>query len=78
MLTHKSPKASIVGKFARYSEIQSYIADVVAQYPSLASSYVAGKTFESRDLRVIVLKKASAQRKIWIDCGIHARGKLSL
>jgi hypothetical protein len=72
MITHKSPKASIVGKFARYSEIQSYIADVVAQYP-IASSYSAGKTFESRDLTVLVLKKASAQRKIWIDCGIHAR-----
>jgi hypothetical protein len=71
-----SEKASIVGKYARYAEIQSYINQVVAENPEF-SSYVAGKTYENRDLKVLVLKSATSQRKVWIDCGIHAREWIS-
>ncbi len=71
-----SAKAAIVGKFARYSEIQTYIDEMVAANGDIASSYIAGKTFENRNLKVIVLKKASSKRKVWIDCGIHAVRKL--
>jgi hypothetical protein len=65
--------SSIVGKYARYSEIMSYIDDMVASNPSIASSYIAGQTFEKRNLKVIVIKSSTSQRKVWIDCGIHAR-----
>jgi len=72
-----SAKAPIVGKYARYSEIQTYIDEMVAANGDIASSYIAGKTFESRNLKVIVLKNASSKRKVWIDCGIHAREWIS-
>lgn len=68
---------SIVGKFARYSEIQSYIADVVSENPDLASSYITGQTYENRNLNVLVLKTPTSKRSIWMDCGIHAREWIS-
>lgn len=39
---------------------------MVAQNSDIASQYTAGKTFENRNLNVLVLKKASSQRKVWI------------
>lgn len=68
---------NIVGKFARYNDIQSYLKDLVKANPDLASTYSAGTTFEKRDLTVLVLKAAAGKRKVWIDCGIHAREWIS-
>lgn len=68
----RSIDRSIVGKFARYSEIQSFLDDVVSGNPDLASTYIAGQTYEKRNLRVLVLKTPTASKSVWIDCGIHA------
>jgi murein tripeptide amidase MpaA len=69
-----TPKgASIVGKFARYNEIQSYLDDVTKQNSDIASTYIAGQTYEKRNLRVLVLKTSTSKRNVWLDCGIHAR-----
>jgi hypothetical protein len=68
---------SIVGKFARYSEIQSFIADTVRNNPGFVSSYITGQTYENRDLNVIVLGASEGKRSIWMDCGIHAREWIS-
>jgi hypothetical protein len=57
---------SIVGKFARYNEIMNYINEIVANNPDIASSNVAGKTHEKRDLKTLVIKTANTQRSIWI------------
>ena len=64
---------SIVGKFARYPEILNFIETTKNENPDLVSSISIGKTYENRDLRVIVLKTTTSTRNIWIDCGIHAR-----
>ncbi len=45
---------------------------MVIDHPDLASSYVAGKSEENRELKVLVVKTPSSQRAIWIDCGFHA------
>jgi hypothetical protein len=45
---------------------------MVIDHPDLASSYVAGKTEENRELKVLVVKTPSSSRAIWIDCGFHA------
>jgi len=68
---------SIIGSFARHSEVQSFIRDIIADNSDIASSYVAGKTHEQRDLTVLVLKTESSKKSIWIDCGIHAREWIS-
>lgn len=63
----------IVGKFARYSEIMQFIDQVVAANPDIASSKIAGKTLGLRDLKVLTLRSSTSGRRVWIDCGIHAR-----
>jgi len=62
----------ILGTFARFDQIVEYINQVVTNNNDIASSYVTGKTYESRDLKVLVLKTPTSKRSIWIDCGIHA------
>lgn len=44
----------------------SYIDQVVNDNPTLASSYVAGSTYENRLLKTIVLKTPSSTRSIFI------------
>jgi hypothetical protein len=68
---------NIHGRFVRYTEIVSWIDDLSDANPNLVSSYIAGNSFEGRGLKVAVIKTATAQRKIWIDCGIHAREWIS-
>jgi hypothetical protein len=66
MRLKKRDTKSIVGKFARYNEIINYINEIVANNPDITSSYVAGKTYENRDLKTLVIKTANTQRSIWI------------
>lgn len=63
----------IAGKYARHTEINNYILDHVQTNSRIVSSYVAGKSSQGRDLRVAVIKTSTSKRRIWIDCGIHAR-----
>jgi len=49
----------ILGTFARFDQIVEYINQVVTNNNDIASSYVTGKTYESRDLKVLVLKTPS-------------------
>ena len=65
MVRSKNEK-NIVGKFARYSEIMSYIDTVVQDNPDIASSYNPGNSFENRQLKTIVLKAATGKKGIWI------------
>lgn len=66
-----------VNAYNRHNVINNLINDLVTANPTLASSYVAGKSSEGRDMQVIVIKTANSRRKIWIDCGIHAREWIS-
>lgn len=70
--------SSIVGTYARYSEIMNFMQQTAADNSDLVSLYSAGKTYENRDLQVMVLKTATSKKGIWIDCGIHAREWVSV
>ncbi|RNA22669.1 carboxypeptidase A1-like [Brachionus plicatilis] len=69
---------SIVGKYARYTEVMSFISNMEIDNPDIASTYSFGKTFENRDLKVLVLKTSTSQKNVWIDCGIHSREWVSV
>lgn len=69
----KRESKSIVGKFARYSEINNFINEIVSSNGDIASSYLAGRTYENRDINIIVFKTATSSRSIFMDCGFHAR-----
>ena len=69
-------KADIVGTYVSYADILTYLDEKAAADPSRVSVIDLGKTFQGRSLKIVALKyNPSATRNIWIDCGIHARGK---
>ena len=49
-----------------FQKMMSFIDDTVAANPGIASSYIAGQTYEKRNLKVIVLKTPTSKRNIWI------------
>ncbi|XP_061190815.1 carboxypeptidase B-like [Saccostrea echinata] len=66
----------IVGKFARHSEIDSWLTSVALQYPTLAKVESLGTSYEGRDMKIIKLGKNNEARTkpvIWIEAGIHGR-----
>ncbi|CAF0850217.1 unnamed protein product [Brachionus calyciflorus] len=71
---------NIVGKYSRYPEIVNFINNIVFDNPDIASSYSAGnaKTYENRELKVLVLKTSTSVKSVWLDCGIHAREWVSV
>jgi len=69
---------NILGRYVRYSEILNFIDELVDSNPDIASSYLAGRTYENRELRVLVLKTPSSSRLAWIESGIHAREWVSV
>ena len=45
-------------------------------YPKYVQVIELGRTFENRPMKGLVLQfNPFTKRNIWIDCGIHARGK---
>lgn len=56
-------------------EIYATLDQLATDFPDLVSNYVAGTTYEGRDIRVTALSSGGdgTREAIWIDCGIHAR-----
>ena len=69
-------KADIVGTYASYDEMIEFLQDKANTNPMYIKVIDLGKTFQGRSLKAISLQfNPSSTRNIWIDCGIHARGK---
>ena len=58
--------------FNKKNQILSFLDTIAEENSNIASVYSAGKTFQNRDLKVIVIKSPTSSRSIWLDCGIHA------
>ena len=69
-------QADIVGTYASYDEMIAFLQDKSNADPTRATMLDLGSTYQGRRLKGISLQyNASSGRNIWIDCGIHARGK---
>jgi len=69
-------KADIVGTYASYDEMIEFLQDKANLDPTYIKIIDFGQTFEGRSLKGVSLQfNPSSTRNIWIDCGIHARGK---
>jgi len=67
---------SIVGTYASYDEMIDYMQEKQNLYPKYVQVIELGRTFENRPMKGLVLQfNPFTKRNIWIDCGIHARGK---
>ena len=58
-------------------KIIAWMDDLTLANPSFISQYTPGKSYQNRDIRVLVIKVGSPSKSIWIDCGIHAREWIS-
>lgn len=72
----KPRNSDIVGKYARHSEIDSWLINIADQYSTLAKVESIGSSHEGRDMKLIRIGKNNEARTkpiIWIEAGIHAR-----
>jgi len=73
---YRQMKANIVGTYASYDEMIEFIQNKANNNPMYMKIIDLGQTFQGRSLKTISLQyNPSSKRNIWIDCGIHARGK---
>eukprot|EP00604_Paraphysomonas_vestita_P001366 CAMPEP_0174817904 /NCGR_PEP_ID=MMETSP1107-20130205/459_1 /TAXON_ID=36770 /ORGANISM="Paraphysomonas vestita, Strain GFlagA" /LENGTH=339 /DNA_ID=CAMNT_0016029029 /DNA_START=282 /DNA_END=1301 /DNA_ORIENTATION=- len=58
-----------------WEEVQKYIEDLAAEFPSHASVSTIGNTYQGRPIKIIKIQKDPSKPKktIWIDGGLHAR-----
>jgi hypothetical protein len=69
-------KADIVGTYASYTEMVQFLQDKATADPTHIKVTELGKTFQGRSIQAIAIQfNPSSTRNIWIDCGVHARGK---
>lgn len=69
-------RANIVGTYATYDDMMTYLQEKADANPNFIQVVNLGRTYENRELKGIALQfNPSAERNIWIDCGIHARGR---
>jgi hypothetical protein len=69
-------KADIVGTYVSYNEMVQFLEDQSTADPTFIKVEDVGRTFQGRTIKTIAIKfNPSSTRNIWIDCGIHARGK---
>jgi hypothetical protein len=70
-------KADIVGTYASYDDMIGYLQEKANADPNSIQVFDLGQTYQGRAMKGIELAfNPSATRNIWIDCGIHARGKI--
>ncbi|KAK7076841.1 hypothetical protein SK128_011598 [Halocaridina rubra] len=71
----KSSRAFDHTDYHTLNEIYATLDGLKSDFPSLVTDYVAGTTYEGRDIRVTVISSDGSNTRdvIWIDCGIHAR-----
>lgn len=69
-------RADIVGTYASYGEMVTYMQEKASADPSRVRMLNIGSTSQGRTINAIELAyNPASTRNIWIDCGIHARGK---
>ncbi|XP_017027305.1 carboxypeptidase B1 [Drosophila kikkawai] len=62
--------------FHRHAEINAYLDELAAAYPSRVKVEVAGKSYEKRDIKTITISNGdgkTGKKVIFLDAGIHAR-----
>ncbi|KAH8270583.1 hypothetical protein KR018_012049 [Drosophila ironensis] len=62
--------------FHRHEEINAYLDELAAAYPSRVTVEVAGKSYENRDIKTITVTNGdgkTGKNVIFVDAGIHAR-----
>ncbi|KAH8380301.1 hypothetical protein KR009_009830 [Drosophila setifemur] len=77
LMNQRSTGRSISFKaFHRFADINAYLDELAAAYPSRVTVKVAGKSYENRDIKTITISNGdgkTGKKVIFLDAGIHAR-----
>uniref|UniRef100_A0A1I8P6M7 Peptidase M14 domain-containing protein n=1 Tax=Stomoxys calcitrans TaxID=35570 RepID=A0A1I8P6M7_STOCA len=73
--TKKAARSGIHWKdYHDLDTIYAFMREIRGKFPNICRLYTIGKTAEGRDLKVLsISENLTANKKIWIDGGIHAR-----
>ncbi|KAF4529355.1 hypothetical protein B566_EDAN017367, partial [Ephemera danica] len=66
-------RAPALDRYLDFNEIQAYLAEVVATYPSIASIINIGSSYGGRPMNVLKLSNGPGKTGIFFDAAIHAR-----
>jgi len=77
VMARRQARKNIVGIFASYTEIQDYLDEIADALPQVFKTEIIGQSIENRNLKIIKASTGNPKRKVWIDCGIHARERIS-
>jgi len=67
-------RAFELNKYHKYQEIIDWLNSIASQYPSIASTFNVGTSYEKRQVLGIKIGKPGSNKKsIWIDGGLHSR-----
>ncbi|XP_059475244.1 carboxypeptidase B-like [Neocloeon triangulifer] len=69
----KSGKAVSFDRYMTFDEIQVYLDELVAAFPTLASVIEIGQSTEGRPLRVLKISNGPGKKALFTDAAIHAR-----
>jgi hypothetical protein len=62
------------GTYHTFDEISAFISSLPTAFPTIASTFDVGKSYEGRQMTGIKIGKPGTNKKaIWIDAGFHAR-----
>lgn len=64
-------------RYYRHAEMNAYLDEIAASYPSIAKVQTLGKSFEGREMKAIKLSSGSGKPAVFVDGGIHAREWIS-
>lgn len=68
-----TPRAFGWAAYYPLADIYSWLDEILAANPSTLTAYVAGSTFQGRQIRGVKLSYGSGRRAIFIEANIHAR-----
>ncbi|KAF4531692.1 hypothetical protein B566_EDAN016620 [Ephemera danica] len=66
-------RAPALDRYLDFNEIQAYLAEVVATYPTIASIINIGSSYGNRPMNVLKLSNGPGKTGIFFDAAIHAR-----
>lgn len=73
-----SGSKGIVGTYARFDAVNSWLEGMASQYSTIASIQSIGETYQGRNMKIIKIGRPGSNKPaMWIDSGIHAREWIS-
>lgn len=72
-----APRALGWESYYRHDDINQFLDDKIAEYPAVASGFLAGQSYEGRSIRGIKISYNTGNKAIFVEANMHAREWIS-